>query len=237
MTPALSLAGLPGRWPGLAPRRAARPWVNQGPSELRVDVEQKPEQLQAELEELFRRMMRQGDSLYGLPALDIQLPGFAFRYREADGEHYVYVQDLAAGCLAGYTVFNRLVELDRRTERHLRAPHSKFAQAYQRRGIATAIYRWWLDAGNCLISGARQSAGAHALWRSLGSRYPLVCVELHNKALRYLGRDVDTDLRADLHTRLVLVGAGCAACHLETRLRLQLGDADLPGHTHAHSQD
>lgn len=223
--------------PVLAPRRAPQAWADRGPSELRVDVEQKPEQLQEELEELFRRMMRQGDPLYGLPALDIGLPGFAFRYREADGEHYVYVQDLTAGRLAGYTVFNRLIELDRRTERHLRAPHSKYALAYQRRGIATAIYRWWLDAGNCLISGARQSAGAHALWRSLGSRYRLICVELHNKSLRYLGRDVDNDIRADLHTRLVLVGAGCAACHLETRLRLQPGDAELALHTHAQLPD
>ena len=220
----------PGRWPGLAWRHAALPRAN-GPSELRVDVAQKPEELQSELEGLFQRMMRQGDLLYGLPALDIQLPGFAFRYREADGEHYVYVQDLARGRLAGYTVFNRLVELERRTERHLRAPHSKYARDYQRRGIATAIYRWWLDAGNCLISGARQSDGAHALWRSLGARYPLICVEVRDKILRYLGNDIDTYIREDLHTRIVLIGAGCTADDIASRLRLQVEHPRLPVHS------
>lgn len=210
--------------PGLARRRPHRP------SELRIDVAQQPDELQAELDDLFRRMMRHGDTLYGLPVLDLHLPGFVFRYRQADGEHYVYVQDLARGRLAGYTVFNRLVELDRRTERHLRAPHSKYALDYQRRGIATAIYRWWLDAGNCFISGARQSDGAHALWRSLGARYPLICVELRDRVLRYLGNDIGTYIREDLHTRIVLIGAGCSAGDIASRLGLEVAHPGLPAH-------
>lgn len=202
----------PNRLPGL---RWRRPAASRGdPHELRIDVATRPEELQAELEDLFQRMSSQGNLLYGLPALGIHLPGFAFRYRQADGEHYVYVQDLIHGRLAGYTVFNRLAELDRRTECHLRAPHSKYADAYQRRGIASAIYGWWLDAGNCLISGARQSNGAHALWRSLGASYPLVCVEIRDKVLRYLGNDIGRYLKDDLHTRLVLIGAGSTAAQV-----------------------
>ena len=89
------------------------------------------------------------------------------RYREADGEWYVYVEDLQRRRLAGYTVFNRLVELDRRADRHLRAPHSRYDTPYQRRGLASAVYRWALQEGWCLVSGARQSPGAHALWHQL----------------------------------------------------------------------
>ena len=212
---------LPQRWRGLK-RRRVEAGIQHAPSELRVDVAQRPEQLQAELEELFERMHSHGDALYGLPTLDLRHSDFDFRYRQADGEHYVYVHDLARGRMAGYTVFNRLTDLNRRTERYLRAPHSKYDQAYQRRGIASTIYRWWLDAGNCLISGARQSNGAHALWRSLGLYYPLICVEVHDQALRYLGDDIATHIKEDLQTRLILVGAGYTADLMESRLGFML---------------
>lgn len=222
------------RWHGLR-RRCVEAGIRHAPSELRVDVAQQPEQLQTELEELFERMNSPGDALYDLPTLELRHPDFAFRYRQADGEHYVYVLDLARGRLAGYTVFNRLIELNRRTERHLRAPHSKYARIYQRRGIASTIYSWWLDAGNCLISGARQSDGAHALWRSLGVRYRLICVEVRDKALRYLGDDIATYIKEDLQTRLILVGAGYFAAQLESRLGLRVkdiaGGLSVPGST------
>lgn len=223
--PSLSAPTLPRdllkRWHGLT-RRCIEAGIRHAPSELRVDVAQRPEQLQAELEELFERMNSPGDALHGLPTLELRHSGFAFRYRQADGEHYVYVQDLARGRLAGYTVFNRLIELNRRTERHLRAPHSKYARIYQRRGIASTIYSWWLDAGNCLISGARQSDGAHALWRSLGVRYRLICVEVRDKSLRYLGDDIAAYIKQDLQTRLILVGAGCTAAQMESRMGLHV---------------
>jgi len=223
--PSLSAPTLPRdllkRWHRLT-RRCIEAGVRHAPSELRVDVEQRPEQLQAELEELFERMNSPGDALHGLPTLELRHSGFAFRYRQADGEHYVYVQDLARGRLAGYTVFNRLIELNRRTERHLRAPHSKYARIYQRRGIASTIYSWWLDAGNCLISGARQSDGAHALWRSLGVRYRLICVEVRDKSLRYLGDDIAAYIKQDLQTRLILVGAGYTAAQMESRMGLHV---------------
>lgn len=175
------------------------------PKALRIDVEQKPEDLLAELDTLYGRLHRPGDALYGLPSLDIDYPGLVFRYREADGEHYVYVEDSLTRRLAGYTVFNRLVELDRRADRHLRAPHSKYAPGYQRRGIANTVYRWWLDGGRCLITGARQSTGAHALWTSLGRHYGLIYVELREKILRYLGTDIDEQVRERLHTRMILL--------------------------------
>lgn len=222
------------RWHGLK-RLCGYATIRHAPSELRIDVAQPPEQLQTELEELFERMNSLGDALYGLPMLDLRHSDFAFRYRQADGEHYVYVQDLARGRLAGYTVFNRLIELNRQTERHLRAPHSKYAQMYQRRGIASTIYRWWLDAGNCLISGARQSDGAHALWRSLGRRYPLICVEVRDKVLRYLGDDIATYIKEDLQTRLILAGAGYTAAQMESRLGLHVKNfargCNVPGGT------
>lgn len=174
--------------------------------ELRIDVQLPQSELEKELDALNRRLNQPGDALYDLPCLDINFPDLAFRYREADGEHYVYVEDMKRRCLAGYTVFNRLIELNRRQDKHLRAAHSKYAPAYQRRGIASAIYSWWLDAGNCLISGARQSVGAHALWHSLNQRYDLFYVDLRDKTLRYLGGEVSDQIREDLHTRMIMLG-------------------------------
>lgn len=174
--------------------------------ELRIDVNPQPSELERELETLYRRLNRRGDALHGISIASIDSPGLIFHHREADGEHYIYVEDPVRRRLAGYTVFNRLVEVSRRADRHLRAPHSKYAATYQRRGIATAIYRWWLEAGHCLISGARQSASANALWCSLGRRHELIYVDLREKVLRYLGQSVDVQTREDLHTRMMLLG-------------------------------
>ncbi|WP_034348354.1 hypothetical protein [Noviherbaspirillum massiliense] len=183
------------------------PWQPRA-AELRIDVEHPPSELESELDALHRRLNRPGDALHGLPVVCVKFPGLIFRYREADGEHYIYVEDPARRCLAGYTVLNRLVEVNRRTDPHLRAPHSKYAPAYQRRGIATTIYRWWLEAGRCLITGARQSMGANLLWHALGKRHDLIYVDLRNKNLRYLGRQVSRQTLEDLHTRMILLGRG-----------------------------
>jgi hypothetical protein len=190
----LSLAG---------PLPAVRPWA-----ELRIDVALPPWGIEAELRRMQDRMHRPGDPLCGLPVVGTPLRGFALRYREADGEHYVYVEDLATGRLAGYTVFNRLIELGRRADAHLRAPHSKYSRHYQRRGIASAVYRWALDRGMCLITGARQSAAAHALWQALSARYELGYVALKDRKLAYLGPRVAPELLSDFHTRMVLFGKG-----------------------------
>lgn len=195
------------------------------PMELRIDVQRPPAGVEDELDALYRRMRRPGDALYGLPAMGITFPGLIFRYREADGEHYVYVEDPARGCLAGCTVFNRLVELDRRADRHLRAPHSRYAPDYQRRGIATAVYRWWLDRQGCLISGARQSDGAHALWRALEGRYGLIYVDLRDKKLRLLDRRIDGRVLQDLHTRMILLGAGWDVARLCEHAGMIAGEA------------
>jgi hypothetical protein len=174
---------------------------------MRIDVQLPPCVLEAELERL-RARLQHGAGLQGLRTLHLGVPGLAFRHRVADGEHYVYAQDTATGRLAGYTVFNRLVELDRRADRHLRAPHSKYGRGYQRRGIAGAVYGWALAGGMNLITGARQSDGAHALWRKLARSHPLGYVELKDKALCYLGADLAAAALEDFHTRMVLLGRG-----------------------------
>lgn len=185
------------------------PWRKPS-TELRIDVSLPRANIEKELEALYARLYLAGDSLHDLPQLALDYRGFVFRYREADGEHYIYVEDRQRARLAGYVIFNRLVELNRRADPHLRAPHAKFGQDYQRLGIATAIYCWWLDAGNCLISSARQSVGANALWHKLGKRYPLTYVDLRNKRLCYLSREVNETRRQDLHTRMLMLGRGCS---------------------------
>ena len=210
-------------WPGTLP--LWRGWRRAGPAELRIDVAQHPGELEQELEELYRRMCRPGERLYGMACVPVGVPGLVFRHREADGEHYVYAEDVGRRRLAGYTVFNRLVELDRRADRHLRAPHSKYAGPYQRRGIASAVYRWWLGRGHCLISGARQSPGAHALWHALARHHPLLFVELRDKVMRQVASAPSPCLRDDLHTRMILLGEGWDLARLAACAGLREGGA------------
>lgn len=179
------------------------------PMELRIDVTDRPDaEVQAELDGLYERLYAAGDRLNGLEAQPLPQPHLQTRIRHVDGETFVYVEDVAQQRLAGYTLFKRLVELNRRADRHLRAPHSRFDTDYQRRGICTALYSQQLDAGQCLISGARQSAGAHALWRALARRYPMHGVSLRDKQLYYLGPGLPKDRLDDLDTRLLLLGKG-----------------------------
>lgn len=214
---------LSGPWPDL------RAWWRRA-MELRIDVDPPAEgALEQELDTLHRRLYTPGDRLCGLPMDPLPDPRFAMHRREADGEWYVYVEDRLERRLAGYTVFNRLIEVDRHTDPHARAPHSKYAPAYQRRGLATAVYGWALGAGTCLVSGARQSSGAHALWRSLMRRHAWGYVDLRNKRLVYLGRAVSAPRREALPVRMLLLGAGWTLPAFAAAVRMaQEGDGQEP---------
>ena len=157
-------------------------------------------------------VLRTGRSLSVLGGLRVplHLRGLMFRLRDADGEYFVYAIDPLRNRIAAYTVFNRLVEVDRRTARHLRAPHTKVAHGYRRMGIASAIYRWWLDSGRSLMTGARQSAGAHGLWMALARDYALAAVRIaEHKRVERLPLPPPPGFYEALDTRLVLVGRGC----------------------------
>lgn len=179
------------------------------PAELRVDVDPSKNERGESLELIYERIRSPGDALHGLPAFGLPRdPQLKVHIREADGEFYAYVEDLQERRLAGCTVFNRLIEVDRRADRHLRSPHSRYLAQYQRRGIATAVYDWALGTGICLMTGARQSAGAHALWRKLAQRYEAGFVDLRDRRLTYLGRDVGPNDLDRLETRMFLLAPG-----------------------------
>jgi GNAT superfamily N-acetyltransferase len=177
-------------------------------TELRIDVEVAPAASDPSLSSLYDRLHSPGDALHGLPAFGLPDPDLRIRVREADGEFFAYVEDVRRGCLAGYTVFNRLVEVSRRADRHLRSPHSRYRPQYQRRGIATGVYEWALARGICLMTGARQSTGANALWHSLAQRHEAGYVDIHEKKLRYLGPEVGMPELENLRTRMFLLGHG-----------------------------
>ncbi|MDM0072877.1 N-acetyltransferase [Variovorax sp. J2P1-59] len=183
------------------------PWLSRL-TELRIDVSHDPKRLDGEIGAIHDRIRTPGDALHGIPQIGMNDPDLVIRHGEADGEFYVYVEDIRRRQLAGYTVFNRLIEVPRRTDRYVRAPHSKYDPSYQRRGLATAIYRWGLDAGLCLLTGARQSPGAHALWHSLALNYQLGYVDLRDKTLTYLGPEVSAQVLGELPTRMLLLGKG-----------------------------
>jgi GNAT superfamily N-acetyltransferase len=193
----------------LLPRHASpwrMPWAR--PTELRIDVDLPPDLLDADLRRLHQRLRTPGDPLHHSATLPVHLPGLVLRHRVADGEHYVYVQDRGLNRLAGFTVFNRLIELNRRADRVLRSPHTRIAPEYRRHGIATAVYGWALAQGMCLISGPRQSPAAHALWHTLARQHPLRYVHLQDKRLTDLGPRVSDAVLEDFHTRMVLWGVG-----------------------------
>ncbi|MDR0227029.1 MAG: N-acetyltransferase [Burkholderiaceae bacterium] len=228
--PALPLAG----WPLALPRLhliGALPWrLPERPraipptAELRIDV--MLPLVAGELEAIYERLYQPGSRLHGLERRPLHDPQFELHWREADGEWFAYVEDCANHCLAGYTVFNRLVEVDRRTDRRVRSPHSRFAPRYQRRGLASAVYRSVLDAGTSLVSGARQSPGAHGLWNHLARRYDSHYVGIGpNKSLVHLGREVDGDVMDRLSTRRMLLAAGMDLEDFARAVRMDLAGA------------
>lgn len=189
-------------------------------TELRIDV--MLPLVEGELQAIHERLYQPGSKLYGLQRRPMHDPQFQLHWREADGEWFAYLEDCANHCLAGYTVFNRLVEVDRRTDRHVRSPHSRFAPQYQRRGLASAVYRQVLDAGTCLVSGARQSPGAHGLWNHLARRYDSRYVGITPaKSLLHLGCEVTPALMDQLSTRRMLMGAGWTLEAFAQAVRMQ----------------
>ena len=220
MSTALTLPMPPPTLPTLASMvQSLQRWL--APLGLRTDVDFNNDDIERELDGLYERMPTPGTPLHDMMLDDDTLPGFRIHTREADGEIYVYVEDVAARRLAGYTVFNRLIELDKRADRYLRSPHSKYALAYQRRGLATAVFRRALDGGMCLMSGARQSVGVHRVWQKLARHYPSGYVEVRDKRLRYLGEHVDdVALLEDLHTRRLMLGAGWSLAELTAATRM-----------------
>lgn len=181
---------------------------------MRIDV-MLHRDIEAELAALHTRMQRPGDPLHRLPTIVSGLRDIVFRYREVDGEFFLYVEDAAARRLAGITVFQRVPDIDGRAARFLRSPHSRYASAYQRQGLGSAVYRWALLAGMCLISGPRQSGGAHRLWLSLAQTHDLLYVQVRDRALRCFGPEVGPDRFGAFDTRMVLLGAGWCVERLE----------------------
>ena len=178
---------------------------------MRIDVRLSGDDVESELLRLGEKLRFPEQLQHTLPVLASPLPSLVFHYRECHGEFYVYAQDTANGRIAGYTVFNHVAGVNAQAGRHLRTPHSRYATAYQRRGLATAVYEWALNAGICLLSGPRQSLGAHELWRSLSASYELRYFDVRDKTLRDLGQGVDRSVLEDFHTRMMLAGAGWTA--------------------------
>lgn len=181
---------------------------------MRIDVDRGGTRLETELDALYPHCLKNAavDGTIFLPSLN-ETPLSRYR-RTADGETFLYIEDPEQRWLAGNVTLNRVIGLDRKLDRFIRSPHSRFREPYQRQGLATRLYLEALNAGLCLLSGARQSPGALQLWRSLSEHYPLHHVQLQGKQLVDLGRSIEWKTFEDLHTRLLLCGAGWSAKRL-----------------------
>lgn len=214
---------------GPAPWSALTQWLRRARpaqplcTELRIDV-QLP-LVEGELEALHERLHTPGSKLWGIDSLPLPTPGrnagLVMRQRIADGNCFIYVEDRVRGCLAGYTMFQRMCEVDRHAGRWIRSPHSRFAPAYQRRGIASAVYRHMLQQGTLLVSGARQSPAAHGLWEHLARSHGQGYLRLADKRLHYLGQQVDSATLDQLETRRMLLPTGWPLERLAEAVRMQ----------------
>ena len=192
------LAHLAARW--------GRPWA-----ELRIDVALPTPDLTRQLERLHQRLRRDGggDGLRDCMRIPGGPPGFALHLRECGSEMFVYVEDVAQRRLAGFTAFQPPPDVAGAAQALLRSPHSRYAPAYQGRGLATSVYEWALDAGMCLLTGPRQSPAAHRLWRRLArAGHPLTHASVRGGVVHLLGPDVPQAVLEDFHTRLLLLGCG-----------------------------
>jgi len=175
---------------------------------MRIDVSLEHRDIETELAELQARLRERAGLLQRLPVIVSGLPELVFSYREVDGEFHVYAEDASRDLLAGCTVFNRVFEVNRRTDAYVRSPHSRYASAYRGKGVASAVYRWALQAGMCLVTGPRQSPGAHRLWMALARSHELAFIELEDRRLRILGNTVGQPALDAYGTRMLLLGAG-----------------------------
>jgi hypothetical protein len=174
---------------------------------MRVDVDLEHRDIEAELAALYGRLRPRADKLITLPIFTPRAPELVFKYREVDGEFYVYAEDPARGVLAGVTVFNRVPNLDSGVGCRVRSPHSKYAATYRRKGVASAVYQWALQAGLSLVSGPRHSEGAHRLWRALAESQELCLVRIEDRRLRVTDSPTDGGEMEALETRMMLAGA------------------------------
>ena len=173
---------------------------------MRIDVDLDHRDIDRELADLWVRLKERGDVLRQLPIHAPLAPNLVFRYREVDGEFYVYAEDPFLDALAGCTVFNRMFEVDASVGAFLRSPHSRYASAYRRKGVATAVYAWALQAGMWLVSGPRQSTGAHRLWEALGRFHERTLVQVADRRLRVLEGTVEPVVLDAYETRVLLAG-------------------------------
>lgn len=171
---------------------------------MRFDVRVSNAEIERDLADMQARMARGPHALSSLPRLDLRFPGVEFRVRTIGHEQRVYSVDARDGRLVGYSVFDILPEGSRRLHGSVRSVHSRYAQGYQGRGIATAIYSHVLAQGFVLVSGARQSRAAYALWKSLGRRTRFEIVRVSRELIEPLAISERDERFHDLDVRLRL---------------------------------
>ena len=171
---------------------------------MRFDYCVNNEQIEQELASLQARMQRGRHALSNLPLMDMAFPDIEFRVRKIAREQRVYAIDTSSRLLVGYSVFDILPEGSRRLHGTVRSVHSRYAAAYQGRGIATALYTKVLTDGFVLVSGARQSRAAYALWKSLGRRMRFDVVKITPETIEPLKISERDNRFHDLDVRLQL---------------------------------
>lgn len=188
-------------------RAVVPPWVR-WLTELRIDVHLPEGRIAAELDALNLRARQLFSACQDVPALPGLPPRLAVKARQVDGAHFVYVVDVQTERIVACVTLNRLIEAHRKADLHFRAPHTKVLPQYRRQGIATALYRWWLAGGRCLMTGARQSPAARGLWLSMARHYRLTYVLLEHRRIHWLGDELSPDVLGQLNARAVLLGEG-----------------------------
>ncbi len=178
---------------------------------MRFDVRISSEQIERELATMQERMACGPYALPALPKFDLCFSGMEFRVRRIAREQRVYAIDVRTRKLVGYSFFDILPEGSRRFHRTVRSAHSRYLPPYQGRGIATAIYSKILSDGFVLVSGARQSRAAYALWKALGRHMHFEIVQVRPETIEPLAISERDTRFLDLDVRLRLGVPGAIA--------------------------
>jgi hypothetical protein len=111
-----------------------------------------------------------------------------------------------AETIMGFVEFVWPEKLDQRRpwSKNVRTPHAGLQKEYQGRGIVKTIYRWFLDAGNILVTGGLQTPDSNALWRSLSRDYEVVFFNDQGEFIDH----VTPKVAQAKTTRMALLGKG-----------------------------
>lgn len=127
---------------------------------------------------------------------------------ENHGEYIVFIidQELGEDEPIGFVEFVHPSPVGRNylLADNVRTPHTGILHEYAGKGYMSAVYSWFLDAGNNLTTGHEQTRSGNALWKKLSARYKVIFLNRNGLEIKHPTQEE----AASNSTRMVLLGKG-----------------------------